>query len=87
MISNITAVASVSAKRGLVYLKILDEGVNGENFVPYINQLSNKMDYKPFCLFMDNLRVHKMNVVKEACKDARITRVWNIAHCPQFNCK
>ena len=45
------------------------------------------MDYAPFSLFMDNLQVHRMNVVRDACEDNRITRVWNIAHCPQFNCK
>ena len=82
MIGNITAVASVSAKRGLVYLKLQEEGVNGENFVPYINQLAKKMDYEPFNLFMDNLRVHKMNVVRDACEINSITRVWNISHCP-----
>ena len=52
---NITAVAAVSARRGLVYLKIQDQGVNGENFATYIKTLSNRMDRKPFHLYMDNL--------------------------------
>ena len=61
--------------------------MNGDNFVTYINKLADKMEYAPFSLFMDNLQVHRMNVVRDACEDNRITRVWNISHCPQFNCK
>ena len=56
--------------------------MNGDNFVTYINKLADKMDYAPFSLFMDNLQVHRMNIVRDACEDNRITRVWNISHSP-----
>ena len=56
--------------------------MNGDNFVTYINKLADKMDYVPFSLFMDNLQVHRMNVVRDACEVNRITRVWNISHSP-----
>jgi hypothetical protein len=43
MQSNITAVAAVSATRGLVHLKLQDKGVNEYTFQDYIKGLSNKM--------------------------------------------
>ena len=63
MQSNITAVATVSALRGVVLLKLQDQGVNEANFQQYLKDLSKKMNNKPFFLYMDNLFVHKMNVV------------------------
>ena len=45
MLNNITAVASVSSLRGLVYLKIQYVGVSKDNFPEYILDLSKKMDY------------------------------------------
>ena len=47
--------------------------------------LSKKMDSKPFYLFMDNLKVHRMNVMKALCKQLGITTVWNVAYSPDFN--
>ena len=61
---NITAVATVSAKRGLVYLKVQQESTDGDNFRVYLRNLSKKMEGKPFYLFLDNLSVHRMKVVK-----------------------
>jgi purine-nucleoside phosphorylase len=53
--NNITASASVSASKGLVYLKIQEKGMGNENFNDYIRELSKKMEHKPFFLFLDNL--------------------------------
>lgn len=61
MLKNITAVVSVSAKKGLVYLKIQYTGVSDDNFPDYVLELSKKMDYEPFYLYMDNLWVHDTN--------------------------
>ena len=58
MIKNITAVVSVSAKKGLVYLKLLYKGVSNDDFPDYVLLLSDKMDNDPFYLYMDNLKVH-----------------------------
>ena len=62
---NITAVATVSPKRGLVYLKVQQEATDGDNFRVYLRALSKKMDSKPFYLYLDNLMVHRMKVVKQ----------------------
>ena len=53
MQDNITAVAAISSMKGLVHLTIQDEGVNRNNFPPWVEQLSNKMKRQPFVLFMD----------------------------------
>lgn len=58
MVKNITAVVSVSAKKGLVYLKLQYKGVSNDDFPDYVLQLSDKMDNEPFYLYMDNLFVH-----------------------------
>ena len=36
MVKNITAVVSVSAKKGLVYLKLQYKGVSNEDFPDYV---------------------------------------------------
>ena len=43
------------------------------------------MNHKAFCLYMDNAIVHRMNIIKDFCRENRITRVMNIAYCPDFN--
>ena len=45
MLDNITAVASVSSLRGLVYLRIQYVGVSKDNFPEYILELFKKMEY------------------------------------------
>ena len=82
---NITAVATVSSKKGLVYLSIQEEGVNESNFQVYIKTLSKKMDSKPFFLYMDNLSVHRMIVVRNLYRQLGITPVYNISYSPDLN--
>ena len=75
MINNITAVVSVSAKRGLIYLKLQYKGVSNEDFPDYVLALSEKMDCEPFYLYMDNLYVHDTKDAKDIYKTMKITRV------------
>jgi transposase len=85
MLSNVTAVASVSAKRGLVYLKLQYKGVSDDNFPDYIRELSKKMNYERFYLYMDNYCVHDTNKATNVYKAMKITRVNNISYAPDLN--
>ena len=85
MLPNITAVASVSSKKGLVYLKLQNKGVSNDNFPDYVLELCKKMDYEPFYLYMDNLWVHDTEDAKDIYETMNVTRVKNISYAPDLN--
>ena len=77
--------ASVSSKRGLVYLKVQEEAVNADSFKDYVIKLSKKMNEEPFLLFMDRLASHRTLALAQTCELRGITKCLNIGYCPQFN--
>ena len=43
------------------------------------------MKYRRYVLFMDNLRVHKANVVKEYLAETGVRIIFNVPYFPQGN--
>ena len=81
-----TAIVAVSPERGVVHFESEEQATCSERFNPFITRLSKHMRWRPFYLFMDNLNVHKSSEVKRLYDRYRITPVYNIAACPEFNC-
>ena len=81
-----TAIVAVSADEGLVHLDVEEKVTNIERFAVFIKDLSNRMKGRPFCLFMDQLSVHKSRKVMELYDQYDITPIFNIGGCPEFNC-
>jgi hypothetical protein len=59
--------------------------VSDENFPDYVLDLSVKMNYEPFYLYMDNLWVHDTDDAKDIYETMKITRVKNISYAPDLN--
>ena len=85
MQQNITGNATVSTKRGLVYLKIYLGGTDNETFATYLKDLSKKMNNKKFFLFMDNLGSHRNQDNRKLMERLGITPIFNVSYSPEFN--
>jgi len=80
-----SVIATVSAERGVDLIHIQDRAVNEFDFARYLGLLSQKRGREPFALFMDNLRVHKTQLVRDMFTRLRITPIFNIPYCPETN--
>lgn len=78
-------IAAVSAERGLVSSAIHKGSIDGNKFLTFLEDLRGAMGEVPFCLFMDNLSVHKTKQVKEALKRLNIIPIYNVPYSPDFN--
>lgn len=59
--------------------------IKTEQFIGFLEQLSRRFDGKDFCIFMDNLSVHKTASVKAVYKRLGITPIYNVPYSPDFN--
>ena len=66
-------------------MKLQYKGVSNEDFPDYVLELSKKMDYDPFYLYMDNLFVHDTKDAIDIYDTMKITRVKNISYSPDLN--
>ena len=80
-----SVIAAVSETRGLVYAKSQDSAVDQYDFRTFLNKLHHKMAREPFALYMDNLAVHKTNLVMKQCRKLHITPLWNLPYSPDTN--
>ena len=55
------------------------------SFKEFIDNLVEKVGTNNCALFMDNLSVHKANLVKETCDQHGIYRIFNAPYSPQYN--
>ena len=59
--------------------------INTEDFIAFIQLLSDKFGNKEFAIFMDNLRVHKSKQTLEVCKTLKVQPIFNVPYSPDFN--
>ena len=81
-----TAIVAVSPDGGLVHWTAEEKVTCIKNFMPFIQTLIQRMDGRPFCLFLDQLSVHKSAEVMSLYESHRITPIFNIGGCPDYNC-
>ena len=67
-IKTLALVAAISEDCGLEAFSIYPRSINAENFVEFVQLLSDKFNGQEFSMFMDNLQVHKTKEVVEICK-------------------
>jgi hypothetical protein len=67
-IKTLALVAAISEDCGLEAFSIYPRSINTENFVAFVQLLSESFGGQEFSLFMDNLQVHKTKEVVEICK-------------------
>lgn len=59
--------------------------ISAEEFITFLEQLSQHFNGKAFAIFLDNLQVHKTEEVQETYKKLKITPIFNIPYSPDFN--
>ena len=79
------AVAAVSAKRGLIFLKIFPKSVDRFKFIKFCKLLSKKLERQPFTMFLDNLGAHHAHETKAACQKLKINMIFNAAYQHDMN--
>ena len=56
-------IASMTEERGFCFLRVKTEAINGDDFADYLKGLRRKHQKRRLALFMDNLAVHKAQLV------------------------
>ena len=59
--------------------------MNEQIFLDYIADLSAAMNGEAFCLYLDQLNIHKMITVRESCEAHNIYLILNAAAMPDLN--
>ena len=57
-------ITTMTAEFGVGLSWIYNSGVNGDDFIEYLQALRRHYPNRPIALFMDNLQVHKRLIVK-----------------------
>jgi transposase len=84
-IEALCLLASVSKDRGLVHWAIFERSVNTEKFNYYLEELKQKTRGYKASLFLDNLRVHHANLVRQKMEELEIGSIFNVAYRPEYN--
>jgi transposase len=84
-IKTLALVAAISEDCGLEAFSIYPRSINSENFVAFVQLLSQRFGGQEFAVFMDNLQVHKTKEVVEACKALKVQAIFNVPYSPDFN--
>ena len=58
-------IAAITLQDGMFEYSIHAKSIKTEEFQGFIRKLSERLDGKPFAIFLDNLSVHKTNLSKE----------------------
>ena len=84
-IKTTAVVAAISSRDGLVLWKDYGKSVDALKFVDFLRRVHERMKYRRYVLFMDNLRVHKATVVKEYLAETGVQIIFNVPYFPQGN--
>ena len=60
-------IAAISAEHGMVHWMNFSKSVNTDKFMEFLEKIEKMFKKKSITLFMDNLRVHHTNRVKNFC--------------------
>ena len=71
-IKTMALIAGISEDCGLEWYLIHPKAISTPEFVTFINEVSEKLGGREFCLFMDNLQVHKTKEVIECCAEKKV---------------
>jgi len=78
-------ICCISGDIGLETYKIQPKAVNGQQFIEFLEQVSNHFNGKRIGVFLDNLSVHKTAESLAAFDRFNIVPIFNVPYSPQFN--
>ena len=76
--------AAISLGCGIEYFELYDQALNEELFMDYLRTLASKNKRRKLVIFMDNLQVHKTEVVKDLMRELKMEWIWNVPYSPDF---
>ena len=76
------AIAAISFELGIVLNTPYLKSVNTDKFMLWLDLLRHEMKRQPFCLYLDNLSVHKTIRVREYCATHSIELLWAPVYSP-----
>ena len=86
-IKTTAVVAAISSRDGLLLWNNYGKSVDRYKFLDFLKLLHEKVKYRRYILFMDNLRVHKTKVVKEYLSSIQREIIFNVPYfrlCPKI---
>ena len=81
----VCVIAAVSADVGVQHYRSYNTPVNSEIFASFVEELSTKLNGRPFCLFMDRASFHSSPCVKQMMTARNVTPIMNVAWNPAYN--
>jgi transposase len=84
-IKTVALIAAVSEDSGLEGFVIHPKSISTPEFVAFVQQLSDRFGGEEFCMFMDNLQVHKTEEVSPVCQERKVQKIFNVPYSPDFN--
>ena len=77
--------ACINETYGLECIQILNRAWKHPDFIKFIQNIRFENPGVPLAIYMDNLTIHKMNIVKYVYERLNIMPILNIPYCPEFN--
>ena len=79
---HIWAIAFISAHKGLIHMRTYTNSLDHCKFEKYVEEVSEKMQKKPFALFMDGASYHKSKDLDKVFAKMNIRPIINVPYCP-----
>ena len=76
----LAVVAAISIDRGVDAVMIFDQAVNKEMFVDFLHALHKDNKGKVVHVFMDNLQVHRTELVRQQMAQWKMQAIWNVPY-------
>ena len=73
-------VATVSERRGVELTMQFEKSVNQKKFRDYLLKLRNLYPFRRIALVLDNLMVHKTNMIKKKYEELNIETIFNVPY-------
>ena len=80
-----SVIAAITEDGGVDLCLTYTQAVTGADFINYLRALHLRHDRRPLTLLMDNLPLHKANLVQEQYPAFDIRPLWNVPWAPEFN--
>lgn len=84
-VPTMALVAAISEDCGLEAYALHPRSISTQEFLSFINLLSDRFGGDEFAMFMDNLQVHKTKEVVDLCRARKVQQIFNVPYSPDFN--
>jgi len=81
----VAVVAAITAEHGVLTWLAFDFSVDIPKFLQFLKHLLKAAKGRKICVFMDNLHVHRSELVKQFMRSQDIQWMFNVPYCPETN--